>query len=241
MGVMSVTYRYGFAWFLLVLYAAVPGVAGAQPADTLGTVSTQATATRRLPNTQAEVSVAVSVSGPDVPAVSAAVAQRAKALLTYLQAQKAGRLHSDDLSIQPETQPVPGKPDRVTGYSGHAGISFITTPDAVSALIAGSLDNGANALGSIHFSPRPEEIQAARQDLATEATKTALAEARVVAEAAGQHVVRVQSISVGGPQPLPMMRAFAPSPAMQGAAPMPADAGDSAISVSVSVQVKIDG
>jgi uncharacterized protein YggE len=233
-----------------LLLAAIALPAAAQTAadkaapDRFGTVSTSASATKRLPNTVADIRVGVEVHARDVPGASAALAQRTKALLTYLQTQPTQRLRTEDVALEPETESVPGKPDRITGYTGRTAVSFRITPDIMPGVLAGCLDNGANALQDVRFAPTEEELQAARQDLATQATRTALAEARAVAEAAGQHVVRIQSIQVDAPQG-PVFRPLAmPAPAMRAmkaAAPVPALPGDQALSVSVALQVRIDG
>ena len=236
--------RLALGVVLGVLSAATTAVAQTPaPPDALGTVSTQVTATRRLPNTAADVSVAVVVHGRLLPEVSADMAKRAGNLLAYLQAQRAGRLRTGDVSLQPDTESVTGKPDRITGYTGHTTVSFRVTPDVMPAVLAGCLDHGADSLDTVAFTPTEEELEAARRELATEATRTAVAQATAVAEAAGEHVVRLQSVNVGAPNGYaPPAPRFAVSlrAAAAPAVAVPALPGDAAISVTVAVQVRID-
>ena len=95
----------------------------------------------------------------------------------------------------------------------------------------------------MQFTPTEEELKAARQELASQATRTAVAEVKAVAEAAGEHVIRVQSVAIAAPDgmlPLPRVRFPAMIAAAPAASPIPALPGDAAVSVTVAVQVRID-
>ncbi len=207
-----------------------------------GVVSTRAVAHRRLPNTVSDVSVGIEVHARDVPATSAMLAGRSQALLDYLRGEQAERLRTEQVRVEPETQELHGQPDRITGYAGHATVSFRTTPERMPVLLAGCLDHGANGLQQSGSSPREEDVEKARGELAAEAGRAALAQANEVARAIGEHVVGVQQIDVN-PQdagPIrPMMgqamvaRAAAPS------APIPAEAGEADIAVGVLLKARI--
>lgn len=234
------------AWLTgLALAALISGAASAQPApDTLGTVSTYASATRRLPNTAAEVTVAIEVHSRTLPGVTADLAKRAKGVLGYLAAQSAERLRTNDVALQPETQSVRNGPDRIVGYTGRTSVSFRVAPDALSDVLAGCLDHGADTIQAVQFTPREEELEAARRELATEATRDAMAQARAVTEAAGQHLVRVKTIDVQAPAMPGPMQMDGMAPMLRAARPvaaLPAAAGDAPVTVTVAIQVRIDG
>jgi len=216
---------------------------GRPSAAVAGTVSTRAVAYRQLPNMVADVTVGIEVYGRDLPETSRLLAQRSQALLEYLRAEKAERLRTDRVVVSPETQEARGQPPRVVGYAGRADVSFRTTPLRVPELLVGSLDHGANLVQQAGASPRDDEQDAARRDLAEEATRRGMAEAMAVAAAAGQRITGVQEIVVeaaGREQARARMTA---SPQLgrgaQPALPITIEAGDTEVSVSVSVKAKI--
>jgi uncharacterized protein YggE len=217
----------------------VPAVIPEQAAG--GKISLDATAHKRLPNTVADITLAIQLDGRTVDAVSNLLAQRSQTLLDFLRQQGVERLRTEDVSFAPQTQPVRGAPDRVVGFTGQAFVSFRTTPDKLGALLSGSLEHGANTVNQTEFVPLESEIDAARRDLAIEATKTALNRAEAIAQSVGEHVIRIENINVGseeGLRPAP----FGASKAMNlSSAPTPiaTAAGEQDIAVRVSVQVAI--
>jgi len=212
--------------------AQAPDPSGTSP-DPPGTISVRAAAHRRLANTVADASVAVEAHGRDVPGTARLLAEASQSLLGYLRDAHADRLRTEATAFEPETQQARGQPDRITGFTGRTAVSFRTTPDALPALLAGSLDHGANALQQSGSSPGDGEVDRARDELAAEATRTALAQATAVAQAAGQRVTSVAEIVVDGPERpvLAMARSAAPPVAQQ--------AGDTEVTVGVSVKVRI--
>jgi len=214
--------------------AQAPGPSGTV-SDPPGTISVRAAAHRRLANTVADASVAVEAHGRDVPGTARLLAEASQSLLGYLRGAHADRLRTEATAFEPETQQARGQPDRITGFTGRTGVSFRTTPDALPALLAGSLDHGANALQQSGSSPRDEEVDRARDELAAEVTRTALAQA-AVAQAAGQRVTGVAEIVVDGPErPMRPMMAMARS----AAPPVAQQAGDTEVTVGVLVKVRI--
>lgn len=217
----------------------------AQPAAVVpafGTISTSATAQRRLPNTVSDVAVSIEVHARDVPTATSMLAQKSKLLLDYLRGAKVERLRSEQVSVDPETEEVRGKPDRITGFTGHMVVSFRTTPQAAPVLLAGSLDHGATGLQNAGSAPAESDVIAARQDLAAEAAKTALTQAKAISDAVGERFAGVSQIEVApeeSDRPSPMM-----APAMMKAArtsePIATEAGEAEITVKVSVTIRIE-
>ncbi|GAC1416977.1 MAG: hypothetical protein NVSMB62_07100 [Acidobacteriaceae bacterium] len=178
-------------------------------------------------------------NGKDMAEVQRNLAAQSNALLLYLRAQKVQRLITQRVSFAPETRYDKSGPERTVGYTGSSQVSFRATPDKLADLLAGVLSNGANNIESTTFAATEEEIARVRQELSSEATKTALAEAESVANAAGLKVIAIRTISVdSGRNPLP-----SPSPvrmlALEAkAAPMmPVDtaSGEGDLSVQVNV------
>ena len=218
-----------------------------QPPAPLSVISTHATAHRRLPNTVADVSVAIETEGKTVAMVTKVLASKSQDLTSYLKREGADRLTTDQVSVETKTHTVKGGPDTIVGYSGRLSVSFRSTPEKVSELIGGALAAGANTLQQVTFSPREEELDAARQQLATAATRTAVAQAEAVAQAAGARITGVREIIVDPenatmrPMSDSLQSSRAATFASAAAAPVPiaTSAGDQDVSISVEVRVDI--
>jgi hypothetical protein len=206
-----------------------------------GTVTTHATARALLANTVADVAIGVEAHARTVPAVQAALAQGSDRLLDFLRAEKVERLRTEQVAVTPETEPVRGQPDRIAGYGGRMRLTFRVPADRLGAVLGGALDKGGNALESTSLVPREAELDASRQQLAAEAVRTALAQARAVAEAAGRRLGAVRQIQVdpgyGLPRPAPMMAAARMTSVA--APPIATEAGESEVAATVSVTVNL--
>jgi uncharacterized protein len=236
-----------FASFFFSLALLQAAAARAQQGNELtlpvnaGLVSTSATAHRRIPNTVADVSVGIQTQGVDAASVSRDLAQRSQTLLEWLRGQGAERLATDQISFQPQTHEEKNGQQKIVGYTGSTSLSFRTTPEKVGAILSGVLDHGANTIQQTSYATKEEEQDKVRKELAQEATRTAVAQAQAVAEAAGTHVIGVREVNVepgGMIRPMPMMRMSVN--AMAAAAPaMGTEAGDQEISVTVSVKLTV--
>jgi uncharacterized protein len=218
-----------------------PTAAGSAPVASPtpeGKISLEATALKRLPNTVANVILGIQVEGRTGDLVSNSLADRSHTLLDFLRQQGVERLRTEDVNYQPQIEPGRnGTPDRIVGYTGSESISFRTIPDKLGALLSASLEHGANTISQTKFSPLESEIDAARQDLAIEATKIALARADALAQATGLRVVRIEQINVASEEnivPLPFAaKVMAPAREIETAS------GEQEVQARVSVQVGV--
>ncbi|MBV8913249.1 MAG: SIMPL domain-containing protein [Acetobacteraceae bacterium] len=225
---------------ILACVLAVPALAQEQP----GTITTHATARTRLANTVADVGVGVVARARTVAAVHKALSDGTAPLLSYLRGAGAERLRTEQVTLTPEMEPnrpSSSPPDRITGYTGHLRVSFRVPADKLADVLGGVLDKGANAVEDTTLLPRETEVEAARQDLATQAVRTAIAQAKSVAEAAGRRLGAVRQIVVDPglglpPRPVPMYAARAAGAA---AAPIATEAGESEVAATVSVVVNL--
>ena len=212
-------------------------VAGPSPE---GKINLEATARKRLPNTAADVVLGIQVEGRNGDAVSSSLAQKSQTLVEYLKKQGVERLRTENVNFQPQVESPPNQPDKIVGYTGTANVSFRTTADKLGTVLSGSLDNGANTVSQTQFTPSESEIDAARRDLAIDATKTALARADAVAEAAGLRVVKVEAINVAGEENVvPLQFAAKVEGGLRAARPVQTVSGEQEVSVRVSVQVGV--
>ncbi|HEX6564972.1 MAG TPA: SIMPL domain-containing protein [Chthoniobacterales bacterium] len=206
-----------------------------------GKINLEATARKRLPNTAADVVLGIQVDGRNGDAVSSSLAQKSQTLVEYLRKQGVERLRTENVNFQPQVESPPNGPDKIVGYTGTANVSFRTTADKLGTVLSGSLENGANTVSQTQFTPSESEIDAARRDLGIEATKTALARADAIAEAAGLRVVRVETINVAGEENVvPLQFAAKVEGGLRAAArPVQTVSGEQEVSVRVSVQVGV--
>ncbi len=219
-----------------------PATQAATPLPT-GKLTLEATARKRLPNTVADVTLAIELDGRTSDEVSASLAKRSQTLLDYLRKQGVDRLRTQGISFAPRTETVHGEPDRIVGFNGQTFVSFRTTADKLGELLAGSLQNGANTVSQIEFSPLQSEVDSARRDLAIEAAKSALQRAGAIAQAIGERVVRIESVKIeseGGIKPMQFQATRTAELASSTPAALPTAAGEQEIAVTVSVEVAID-
>jgi uncharacterized protein YggE len=224
--------------FILALGLAVLLAQPLRAQDQPGTITTHATARTRLPNTVADVAIGIDAHGQTLSAVQQSLADGSKTLLASLRDAGAERLVTEQVSVSPDTQSVRGAPNRIVGYSGRVRVRFRVPADKLDQTLGNALASGGNALESTSLVPRETEVDAARQDLAAQAVRTALAQAKTVAEAAGRRLGPVRQIQVdpgfGLPRPMP---AFATARMMDAAAPIATEPGDSEVAATVSVTV----
>ncbi|WP_458094332.1 SIMPL domain-containing protein [Roseomonas sp. WA12] len=212
--------------------------------DRAGLITTHAEARRRLPNTVSDASVSIEVHGRDLRGTATQLGRQAQTLLGFLRAQNVERLRTEGTSFEPEIQELRGQPDRIKGYTGRITVSFRTNPDGLPFVLAGSLENGATALGAFGSSPREEEVEVARRELVEEAARVAVAQARAIAVAVGQRVAGIEMVEVDPPPAElrnPAMaymaeRVARPAPPV---APIASATGDSALSVTVLMTVRV--
>lgn len=232
-----------FALFLFpaITLAQAPDPCNTSPATCATLIETHATAETRIPNTAVDVSIGVSASGRSLTEVQRALANKSSVLLAYLRAQKVDRLITTSVSFSPETHYDKSGPDKTVGYDGSEQISFRTTPEKAPDLLTGVLSNGANEIDSTAFTPTEQEIAEARRKLAEEATKTAIAQADAIAEAAGIKVAAIRNISVDNSTFEPMrlrvngLMDFNAGARMPAPPPMNTASGDQQLSVQVNI------
>jgi len=220
--------------------AQTPDPCATAPASCATLIETRATAETRIPNTAIDVEISVSATGKTLPEVQRDLANKSNAVLAYLRAQKVDRLITNSVSFSPETHYDKSGPEKTVGYDGSENVSFRTTPDNAPDLLTGVLSNGANEIDSTTFTPTEQEIADARRKLAEEATRTAIAQADSIAEAAGIKVVAVRNITVDNAfyQPARInvgMMAEAAAGAAPSPPPMNTAAGDQQLSVQVNI------
>ena len=169
------------------------------------------------------------------------LAEGSAPLLAYLRTAGAERLRTGQVAVTPDTEPVRGQPDRITGYSGRLRLEFRIAADKLAEVLGGALDKGGNSLEGTVLTPREEELDAARQDLAATATGIALEQAAAVAGRAGRRLGAIRQIVVDpglgmAPRPMPM---FAAARMEAAPAPIATEAGDTEMAATVSVVVTL--
>ncbi len=177
-------------------FAQAPDPCATAPQSCATLIQTHATSQARLPNTAVDVFVGLSASGKDLVETQRNLAAKSSSLVAYLRTQQVQRLITARVSFAPDTKYERSGPEKTVGYSGSSRISFRTTPDKLADLLAGVLSNGANSIESTTFTPTEEEIAKARRELSADATKTAVAQAESIANAAGMKVVSIRNIAV---------------------------------------------
>ena len=205
------------------------------------TITVSGTGEARRPADLATVTLGIEATAASV---AAAVAAAAEAMARLLEALKSAGVDASDLqtarvSTQPQHEYPPNQPPRLTGYIAQNSVR-LTIRDierAGSIIDAGiSAAGDAGRLNGIAFGlSRPAELA---EEARTAAVGNAYANARTLAVAAGVtlgKVLRIQEVGSESPQP----RMLAMRMQAESARDTPIEAGETAVSVSVSVRYAI--
>ncbi|MFK8250674.1 SIMPL domain-containing protein [Ancylobacter terrae] len=226
-------------------------VAGAAPA-----AAQEAMRTPRIP-TLSVSGEGIATAAPDLARFSTGVVSAAKTAREALDANskqvadviaaiKAAGVEPRDIAtsgftVQPQySQPKPNstEPPRISGYEVRNTVSVrLRNLALLGGLLDSMITEGANQVGGIEFDiAEPGKLE---DEARTAAVKDARRQAEIIAEAAGQRIVRVVSIAEdgGGMPPMPRMMA-APMMAKQDSVPV--EAGESEVRARVSIVYEIE-
>ncbi|WP_419804954.1 SIMPL domain-containing protein [Terriglobus sp.] len=202
-------------------------------------ITTSASAHRTIDNSAVDISVGVSVAERDLANTQRSLTQKTNTLMGFLKAQQVEHLRTDALSFSPDERYQKSGPDRTVAYNGSVSVSFRTTPEKAAELLSGVLTHGASTISSTVFTPTQEQVAKAHDDLAAEATRTALDQARAMAGAAGGHMLTVVSVNTQAAPSIAMPASVAyedRAPLARAAqAPIQTAAGDRELSVTVEL------
>lgn len=201
----------------------------------------------RVAPDRARFNAAVVNDGEEAEAVMAENAERTERMLATL--RDAGvaieQLRTTGVRLQPMWTPRPRNADehwrpQIIGYQARNQIELETADLAgVGTLLAAAVRAGATDVDGVHFSL--EDDAAARADAIRIATERALAEARVLAEAAGVRTERILELRLDGAasRPPPMQRAVAMDARVEFAS-VPVEPGEVTVTAQVSLSMAID-
>ncbi len=207
-----------------------PLAAGAEAAGTL-TVTGAATVTA-VPD-QATLSLGVTTTDATAAAAMAANNEAISAVIARLIAAKVADrdMQTTGLSVNPNWgNNAAGTAQEIQGYTASTTLTVrIAALDTAGAVLDAAIAEGANTLNGLTFDlsdPRPVEDAARKAAVAD-----ALARAQILAEAAGEHLGAILSITEGGggQQPMPMLYKAAADRAV------PLAAGEVGVSAEVTI------
>lgn len=228
--------------------SAVTTAAASAATDSARIVVTGFAEVQTVPD-RASFTANVNNSGRDADAVLAANARTSEAMLAALRAAgiEVSRLKTRGVRLDAQWSPRPRNADQdwrphIVGYSASNRVE-VTTPDlaGIGALLAAAVEAGANGVDSVRFELADD--REARDDAIRNATEDALAEARVMANAAGLSLgdvleLRLDHARTNLPQPMmqPRMEMAAMDSSMRA---MPMEPGE--VTVTASVTITLSG
>lgn len=208
---------------------ALPGVAMAEA----GTITVTGTATINTVPDLATVTLGVTTLGETAAAAVAANNEAVSGVIGRLIAAKVADrdMQTSNLSVNPNwVAKADGSGQEVKGYVASNLLTVqIRALDTTGAVLDAAIEDGANTLNGLSFGlqdQRPVEDQARKAAVAD-----ALARAKLLAEAAGEKLGPIVSITEGGgyQAPMPMMTK------MERDSAVPVAAGEIGVSASVTV------
>jgi predicted secreted protein len=222
--------------FTAALLAAAAANA-AEPPKAQGTlIEITADASRQAPNDLARATAFVEATDGN----PGELAQRVNSALAA--ALKTAKAHPtvQTRSGSTYTQPNYAKNGRIDGWRMRAEILMETRDMTALSALLGKLQ-ATLGVSQIALSPAPETRRKAEDEATIDALATFQAKARLVAGALGKpYRIRQMSIQSGGRPPIvPIMRGAMMAEAA--AAPAPIEAGESAVTVTISGQIELAG
>lgn len=202
-------------------------------ADASGTLTVTGTATVNAAPDQATLSLGVTTTGATAAAAMGANNDAASAVIARLIAAKVADrdMQTTGLSLNPNwVMNTAGTAQEIQGYTASSTLTVrIAALDAAGTILDAAITDGANTLNGLTFGladPRPLEDDARKAAVAD-----ALARAQVLAQAAGETLGPIVSISEGGggQQPMPMLYKAAADSAV------PLAAGEVGVSAEVTI------
>lgn len=211
-------------------------VSGPRPMRPSSIISTSATGEARYTPDRATISIGVQTRAPTAAKASADNATKQRAVIDAIHAQGVApdQMSTVNYNLNAEQvyNPQAGdKAPRVTGYVATNTVRVeVKKIDQVGALIDAAIAKGANDVSSLDFhASAPDSL---RRVALADAYKQAVADATVLARAAGGQLGELIELSTGGagdaqPQPIYRMSALA------GKAPTPVSVGETTLNVTL--------
>ncbi|MEO8881180.1 MAG: SIMPL domain-containing protein [Gemmatimonadaceae bacterium] len=204
-------------------------------------ISTSATGEARYIPDRATISVGVQTRAPTAAKASADNAMKQRAVIDAIKAQgiAADQISTVNYSLNAEQVYNPQAGDKAPKITGYVAMNTVRVEvrrvDQVGALIDAAIAKGANDVSSLDFhSSAPDSL---RRVALADAYKQAVADATVLAQAAGGQLGELLELTTGGPgdAPQPMYRARV---AFAGAA-TPVSVGEANITVGVMARWRL--
>ena len=220
---------------LLIAYAVIAAFLWpmAAFADASGTLTVTGTAIVNAAPDQATLSLGVTTTGATAAVAMGANNDAASAVIARLIAAKVAErdMQTTGLSLNPNwVMNAAGTAQEIQGYTASSTLTVrIDALDTAGAILDAAIADGANTLNGLTFGltdPRPLE-----DDARQAAVADALTRAQVLAQAAGETLGPIVSITEGGggQQPMPMLFKAAADSAV------PLAAGEVGVSAEVTI------
>ena len=239
---------------LLCILGTIAGTAKAdsdkEPASTL---SVNGTAMLRVPADQLRISLGIEAVSQTVSEAHSKAVEAMDAVVKAmnklgLEAEKEYTIERYDVS--PQWTPRPRNPEpnwqpAIVGYKITSQMQIRTARlDLAGKIISSGVDAGANDIGNVVFDLADQRTS--RSEAIQDAAANALADAKVLAEAAGVKLVRIRSLSLDGASATPIYAkaemAYGMAPRSAGAAAAPTMiSGDVTVRANVSLVWEIEG
>jgi len=219
--------------------------AGASGVRGVARVVVTGEATVRVQPDAAILSLAVVTQSASASEAQAENASRTDAVMRAVKsaAGAGAEVKTSGYSVQPQYTYKEGVPPTINSYVVRNSVSVTTGElDRAGAIVDAAARAGANSVDSLSFTLRRDEQ--ARGQALSNATRQALAKARVVAETLGGRVLRVVEVQEGGAPPRPLLAnlggAIDRLSASQSRTPTPVEAGQLEIHADVTLVVEVE-
>ena len=187
--------------------------------------------------TEANVNLAVEVTGKSANEVQSEVARRADAVVNYLRSQNVQKLQTTGINLNPIYDYSDGK-QRITGYQGSNSVSFKVAANRSGAIIDRAVATGATSVNGVSFSASESEIDSAQKRALQEATQDARGQAQAILSVLGLSEQEIIGIQVNGSTPAPVFVARTAKLEAADAPTTPVVPGEQTVNASVTLQIR---
>jgi uncharacterized protein YggE len=221
---------------------AVPGRAAFWKADeTACAVEANGEGRIKVAVTRATATVTVLAQEKTVDDLNNALSERSRALLAFLQSQKAENVRTDVVQISPHFD-FENNVRKQNGFDGRITVRFESDVKEAGALVSGALGNGANEVEGVEISPSDKDQDQARKAAISLAVQDALSQARAALDAAGLRETKIRhlSVNVGGSGPVATFKVARVAMAAPAGAPLPVEGGTQEIVATVQATLEFE-
>ncbi len=195
-----------------------------------------------IPATLSNINLSIEITAVTAFGAQKEAARHSNAVIEYLQSQKADKLKTSNITLNPRYEYENNKQPKLVGYTALNGINFQISQDKAGIILDESIRLGASRISSIDFSADTTSVEKAKHLAINKAVKDAKQKANTALSALNFNIkdiisIRIDSAEPVRPMPLPIPRMMNAYAAKAAADSSPVIGGDEDIEANVTLDI----